>query len=81
VAVSFIGGYGPWSYIYIFSFLSISTMTCYLEITPVSLIYIHYIGISSKMSAHTLKKHAVHNLQRLAWGPWASVLRAQMGMR
>ena len=56
-------------------------MTCYLEITPVSLIYIHYIGISSKMSAHTLKKHAVHNLQRLAWGPWASVLRAQMGLR
>jgi hypothetical protein len=52
-------------------------MTCYLEITPVDLIYIHYIGTSSKMSAQTLKKHAVHNLRRIAWDPWARALCAQ----
>jgi len=56
-------------------------MTCYLEITPVNLIYIHYIGTSSKMSAQTLKKTCRTQLTKISMGPLGKCPACPLGMR
>jgi hypothetical protein len=61
------------TYMYMYK-IKLGIYICYM-------LYIHYIGTSSKMSAQTLKKTCCTQLTKISMGPLGKCPACPMGMR